>query len=200
MSETGQPITECPVCRYNPTGLPKNYRCPECGFEYDETMRIWRPGSSPIVFLRIIAAAVWLYQGFYLAIELLLVSCLLWKHVMGGQELVERVFWFSLASYSLMFPRRPRFLIVWRGGLVYQFKFASLCRRPLADVAIVTDHSAPFRVRSGCRMRRLPGFLFLSPSEKNDLHGYLRACLTQNAVRELRATDPPGTTGNASQS
>ena len=51
MSETDQPITECPVCRYNLTGLPKNHRCPECGFEYDETMRVWwtaRRGPSDI--------------------------------------------------------------------------------------------------------------------------------------------------------
>jgi len=42
----GEPITKCPVCRYDLTGLPKNHRCPECGFEYDETMRVWQSGVA----------------------------------------------------------------------------------------------------------------------------------------------------------
>ena len=46
MNTSGQPITRCPVCRYDLTGLPKHHRCPECGFEYDETMRWW-PGRKP---------------------------------------------------------------------------------------------------------------------------------------------------------
>jgi|CXWL01.1.fsa_nt_gi hypothetical protein len=41
MNASGEPITTCPVCRYDLTGLPKNHTCPECGFEYDESMRIW---------------------------------------------------------------------------------------------------------------------------------------------------------------
>jgi hypothetical protein len=28
----------CPRCNYDLTGLPAAHRCPECGFEYDETM------------------------------------------------------------------------------------------------------------------------------------------------------------------
>jgi hypothetical protein len=42
MSSTGEPITRCPVCRYDLTGLPAKHRCPECGFIYDATTRIWR--------------------------------------------------------------------------------------------------------------------------------------------------------------
>lgn len=38
---TAQPLTHCPVCNYDLTGLPKNHRCPECGFEYDETTVTW---------------------------------------------------------------------------------------------------------------------------------------------------------------
>ena len=41
MSGSGEPITRCPVCLYDLTGLPSNHRCPECGFEYDETTRVW---------------------------------------------------------------------------------------------------------------------------------------------------------------
>lgn len=38
---TAKPLTHCPVCRYDLTGLPKTHACPECGFEYDESMRTW---------------------------------------------------------------------------------------------------------------------------------------------------------------
>ncbi len=37
----GGPIQVCPVCNYDLQSLPRNYRCPECGFEYEETMRVW---------------------------------------------------------------------------------------------------------------------------------------------------------------
>ena len=30
------------MCRYNLTGLPREHRCPECGFEYTATMRVWQ--------------------------------------------------------------------------------------------------------------------------------------------------------------
>jgi hypothetical protein len=29
-------LTNCPKCCYSLTGLPKRWRCPECGFEYDD--------------------------------------------------------------------------------------------------------------------------------------------------------------------
>lgn len=51
MSASGEPITICPVCRYDFTGLPKNHTCPECGFEYEESMRIWYARLPPKTFL-----------------------------------------------------------------------------------------------------------------------------------------------------
>jgi len=41
--ENRQPIDRCPVCRYSLQGLPSAHHCPECGFEYDEHTRVWRP-------------------------------------------------------------------------------------------------------------------------------------------------------------
>jgi hypothetical protein len=38
---SGEPLTKCPICRYDLTGLPASHRCPECGFEYDETTVVW---------------------------------------------------------------------------------------------------------------------------------------------------------------
>jgi hypothetical protein len=34
---------KCPVCNYDLRGLPIPHRCPECGSEYDEHTRVWRP-------------------------------------------------------------------------------------------------------------------------------------------------------------
>lgn len=48
MSASFGPLANCPKCWYALTGLPKTHRCPECGFEYEETMRIWiAPASVP---------------------------------------------------------------------------------------------------------------------------------------------------------
>lgn len=34
-------LKRCPRCEYSLFGLPINYHCPECGFEYDEHSREW---------------------------------------------------------------------------------------------------------------------------------------------------------------
>ncbi len=41
----GGPIEVCPMCNYSLAGLPRDYQCPECGFLYDQSMRIWRGRS-----------------------------------------------------------------------------------------------------------------------------------------------------------
>ena len=41
MEVTSAPLTHCPICRYDLSGLPKDHHCPECGFEYDASMRVW---------------------------------------------------------------------------------------------------------------------------------------------------------------
>jgi hypothetical protein len=44
-------LVSCPGCGYDLSALPPRHRCPECGFEYDESMFLlegWRlPGSGP---------------------------------------------------------------------------------------------------------------------------------------------------------
>lgn len=66
MSADGEPIRHCPVCRYDLTGLPKDHRCPECGFEYEESMRMWRMAVVPpwlciaLGFVLVLLLGVWL--------------------------------------------------------------------------------------------------------------------------------------------
>jgi len=44
VSDGFQPLTSCPVCEYDLTGLPEKHCCPECAFEYDPSMRVWIEG------------------------------------------------------------------------------------------------------------------------------------------------------------
>lgn len=43
--DASRSLDSCPVCNYSLRGLPARHRCPECGFEYDEHTRAWRPRS-----------------------------------------------------------------------------------------------------------------------------------------------------------
>src|SRR5262249_38777567 len=35
-------LETCPVCEYSLRSLPTRHRCPECGFEFDESTEVWR--------------------------------------------------------------------------------------------------------------------------------------------------------------
>lgn len=61
MSVSGEPITQCPVCRYDLAGLPKKHICPECGFEYEETMRIWCAEKPSVKSLLVLSIFLLLY-------------------------------------------------------------------------------------------------------------------------------------------
>jgi hypothetical protein len=58
----------CPVCHYSLRGLPASHRCPECGFEYDEHTRIWRPVRRWGVYAILVLVGLWaLYEAVQLA-------------------------------------------------------------------------------------------------------------------------------------
>ena len=51
-----KPLTRCPQCKYSLKGLPADYNCPECGFEYDAETAAWeshldKKEISAIVFV-----------------------------------------------------------------------------------------------------------------------------------------------------
>lgn len=45
-SRSARGLDRCPICDYDFATLPDAYRCPECGFEYDEHTRVWMPGRT----------------------------------------------------------------------------------------------------------------------------------------------------------
>jgi hypothetical protein len=44
---------KCPACGYILRGLPANYRCPECAFEYEADMLVLKPSGKWRVFVAI---------------------------------------------------------------------------------------------------------------------------------------------------
>lgn len=182
-----QPLAQCPACRYDLTGLPSNHRCPECGLEYGDTLRVWRPGVSRIVLLRIVAACVWFYQGSYLVLQLFLDSIQIWKpvHFMSRREIVERFVWFFLATYFLMFPRPIRLLIVSKEGVFSKRRFGRLQKSSWADLVVVEDPVFLYRIRVGSHLRQLPGVESLGPLERKQLNEHVRVCLLCVVDRQL---------------
>lgn len=59
----------CPTCEYDLRGLPASHNCPECGFAYDESFRMWlgrKPGiliHGPIAFFFIVMTLVQIIRG-----------------------------------------------------------------------------------------------------------------------------------------
>ncbi|MEK7710387.1 MAG: hypothetical protein AAB341_00690 [Planctomycetota bacterium] len=183
----GEPITKYPVCRYDLTGLPKDHTCPECGFEYDETMRLWRPSSTRIAGFRVVVAGVWMYLAFRLTVDLFLWA--IKPSVIDWRDMAEWFGWLFVATYFLVFPRIPRFVIVGDCGLVYKFRLTPVCKVPWSAVALVEDPRRPFRIRKRSRHSALPSVDGLSEARQDELHAYMRHCFMENVARLLAEDD-----------
>jgi len=114
MNASGEPITKCPVCRYDLTGLSKNHTCPECGFQYDESMRIWfakKPGWI-LVIISFVPVLIMLGMLFWAATKTAVPSQLYVKSIMGGSIIPV-----LLAVLTLLGRRQRSFVVVSDGGL-----------------------------------------------------------------------------------
>lgn len=111
MSQRDSTILNCPICRYDLAGLPARHRCPECGFEYDESMRIWsvppqawwRVGLMGVVGLAGLVAVVY-FDGF--------------RRPVGQYLLILTVATAPFVWYLLELSRGPALVVSDRGLLL----------------------------------------------------------------------------------
>ena len=51
-------LARCPICGYSLCGLPDRYRCPECGFDYDQRMEVIEQSATlAVIFVGSLAMA-----------------------------------------------------------------------------------------------------------------------------------------------
>ncbi len=153
MELSGDALTECPACHYDLTGLPKTHRCPECGFEYDETMRVlWTPDRRArwLFVIEIILLALFAPQFVALSLK----GFDGWQAYCGVAWLVGVAFYVPL----LWRARRTRaFVLVGAEGLCYRAWLSRVERIPWQSVRYPGETRIPHRTVAG-RMRaiRLP--------------------------------------------
>lgn len=69
-SRSARGLDRCPICDYDFATLPSAYRCPECGFEYDEHTRVWM--RKPIFFLTMRGQVLFCAMGVLIGTEMVL--------------------------------------------------------------------------------------------------------------------------------
>jgi hypothetical protein len=152
MSTAGEPITKCPVCRYDLTGLPRNHTCPECGFEYDESMRVWFPrGKTPGWY--------WIIVSFFTS----LFTIHLISYVRGGFSLTSKglftltgdvLILFSWAWSIAVWHTPGPFIVIGSRGLAYRGPFGATRNMPW-DCVVFPDGAMHPRRRKGDRTKAL---------------------------------------------
>lgn len=147
MAHNSQLPTHCPVCRYDLTGLPKNYTCPECGFEYDETMRVW--------FMPVIPRWVLFLAGVLIALALSATAQFgqLLTNVFGLKSRDVPVVLFALAAIvpfiGLFYPRG--WVAAGRKGIAYRFPLCAPHVLSWSEIQFSSTRQRLFRVRNGRR-------------------------------------------------
>lgn len=127
-NDNHEPLERCPVCRYSFHGLPDAYRCPECGFEYDEHTRVWRP--KRIGILRGLWLPIFLIADVALLLFFGVLSPMLWLFMVIGGAFVAAV---SAIPWYANWRSLP-FVAVAPRGIVYRWFFrARITDWPLVE-------------------------------------------------------------------
>jgi hypothetical protein len=189
---TGQPLTHCPVCNYDLTGLPKNHRCPECGFEYDETTRIWTGDCR----------TGWMFLGslFYLLMASLVAVAVLLSLArpgsLGVAHLLKFLFfglvWLAMARY-----RRARtFTTVGAHGITYKRPYRAVRSIPWSDLQYSESFDLPMqRKGSDWGFVPLPFTNLRRPAKRSLLAAIRGRCQDHEAGR--RPAEKNSSTGSA---
>lgn len=149
MSVTSSEFTHCPVCRYDLTGLPKEHRCPECSFEYDETMTVWWMPAVPrwmLLVLWIVSSVVlyeWLGRAFAKGLGL-----------RSEEALLVVLFLAGVAPFiGLFYPRG--FVAAGRNGLSYRFPLRPVRTIPWDQIRVSPTSQRLSRVRGDAEVSLL---------------------------------------------
>ena len=171
MSTGGEPITKCPVCRYDLTGLPTNHRCPECGFEYDETMRIWTAYGVP-TWRWIIWVSLAVMLGAFSTLNLL---GALWMHRsdvgFDGFQLLMAL----ICTKHAMSLRAMPYVVVGQRGLVVKMGLQRARWFEWANVQFLIGGGGLFEFRQGSRR---PLELPIARMEQEEYEGMWREIRT----------------------
>lgn len=143
MSVTLQPLTRCPVCRYDLRGLPKDHRCPECGFAYDESTQVWRMPVIP----RWAVVLAWFFVFIVLLIRLT-------PPLMGRLAFNYREASVVVGLLSVVVPLVGRyglrgFVAVGRDELTYRFPLRPARSMLWSQIHIARNSQTLYRVCDG---------------------------------------------------
>lgn len=121
-------LDRCPVCRYSLQGLPSIYRCPECGFEYDEQTRVWSPTNFRA------------FAGMALPFTFIFLANLIFHSLLGTGRapILQQAIGFSIVATCLVFfiirYRAHPFVAVGPSGISYKLGFKAPITVPWQDV------------------------------------------------------------------
>lgn len=140
LSQVERGMDRCPVCDYSLAALPSDYRCPECGFEYDRHTRVWRVGREDFGFGRVGLAALAVAAGTMVAgfcVQLVFDIKMLTGRMRPPPVFLPIVVAAS-AALACWRHERPRVVAVGAAGLTFRTwrrRAATLNWTDLADVS-----------------------------------------------------------------
>lgn len=131
MTSTAKPLTHCPVCRYDLTGLPKTHACPECGFEYDESMRVWEAGGLELWQIMTFIASVFEFS-------IIAAAILVWLWFTGRQWLsfCGLVTYIIIMIAMLWRMRQRSCTVISDQGITFQDRSGQIHSWPWSEVEI----------------------------------------------------------------
>ncbi|MDO8630648.1 MAG: hypothetical protein Q7R41_09140 [Phycisphaerales bacterium] len=170
MKSDGEPITKCSVCRYDLTGLPRNHRCPECGFEYDETMRVWRGDYK--------APWYWIFVAFFGLLLVVHVTKWLKSGLLlgAGQEFkVLGDILYIILYVSLALLGRPNsYIVATVNGLTYKNPLCSVRFVPWDQIDFPDRAKVPSRLMEGTRRHLFIPIRLIRPRDRGLVYQEIR--------------------------
>ncbi len=149
MSASGKPLKNCPVCVYPLTGWPRTCCCPECGFEYDESMIAWVGSSLDWRKRRkftgprrkfVIAWAIVMLSSYYIAvIEMVPVLWNVQFLSVGVAQWILSILPVVIGFFVLLGRRSPPFIVVGDDGIVCRANDATVRRLSWSQIWLEAD-------------------------------------------------------------